>query len=77
MTKDQIAILLDRVDGLPADAQDEILRSIAHIVRRHEEVYRLDPEERADIEQAMAEIERGDPPASDEAVEALFRKYGA
>jgi hypothetical protein len=77
MTRDQIAVLLDRVDGLPSEAQDEILQSIVQIAQRHEGVYCLDPDERADIEAGLAEIERGDPPATDEAVEALFRKYGA
>jgi hypothetical protein len=77
MTREQIAILLDRVESLPSEAQDEILTSIAEITRRHEGVYRLDKEERADISEALAEIERGEPPASDEAVDAVFRKYGA
>lgn len=77
MTKEQIAVLLDRLDGLPPEAHDEILDSIAAIARRHEGVYRLNAAECADIDEALAEIERGEPPASDEAVEAVFRKYGA
>jgi hypothetical protein len=77
MTKEQIAVLLDRVEELPSEAQDEILQSILEIARRHEGVYRLSKEERADIEEALAEIDRGEAPASDDAVEAVFRKYGA
>ena len=77
MTKEQIAVLLERVDSLPLEAHAEIVQSMLDVVQRHEGLYRLSGPERRDVDEALAEIERGDPPASDEAVKALFRKYGA
>ena len=77
MTREQIAALLEHIDELPQAAQDEILRSIEAVVQEHREVYELDPEERADVREALGEIERGEAPASEDEVEAVFRKYGA
>ncbi len=77
MTKELIAILLDRIEELPPQARDEIMRSIVDIMHRHEGTYRLTDEERADVREGLAEIERGEPAATDEEVEAAFRKYGA
>jgi hypothetical protein len=72
MTKQQIAILLERAETWPQEAQDELIRSTLPIERKHGGVYRLDDEERADIREALAEIERGEV-ASDEEVKAAFR----
>jgi predicted transcriptional regulator len=71
MTKQQIAILLERVESWPQEAQDELIRSALAIERRHGGVYRLDDEERADIREGIAEIERGEV-ATDEDVKATF-----
>ena len=71
MTKQQIAILLERVETWPKEAQDELIRSALAIERRHGGMYRLDEEERADIRAGVAEIERAEV-ASDEEVTATF-----
>ena len=71
MTKQQIAILLERVETWPQEAQDELIRSALAIERRHGGMYRLDDEERADIREGVAEIETGDV-AEDEDVKATF-----
>ena len=71
MTKQQIAILLERVETWSQEAQEELIRSAVAIERKHGGVYRLDDEERADILEGLAEIERGEV-ASDEEVKAVF-----
>jgi hypothetical protein len=71
MTRQQIAILLERAETWPQEAQDELIRSALAIERKHGGVYRLDDEERVDILEALAEIERGEV-ASDEEVKAVF-----
>ena len=55
----------------PQEAQDELIRSALAIERRYGGVYRLDGEERADIREGVAEIERGEV-ADDEDVKATF-----
>jgi len=60
MTKQQIAILLERVETWPQEAQDELIRSALAIERRHHGMSRLDEEERADIREGVAEIEIGE-----------------
>jgi len=71
MTKEQIAILLERAETWSEEAQDELVRSALAIARKYEGVYRLDDEERVDIREGVAEIERGEV-ASDEEVRAIF-----
>jgi predicted transcriptional regulator len=71
MTKEQIAILLERAESWPQEAQDELVRSALAIERKHAGIYRLDDQERADIREGLAEIERGEV-ASDEDVRATF-----
>jgi predicted transcriptional regulator len=71
MTKEQIAILLERAETWTQEAQEELVRSALAIERKHAGIYRLDDEERADIREGLAEIERGEV-ASDEDVRATF-----
>jgi predicted transcriptional regulator len=71
MTKQHIAILLERAETWPREAQDELIRSALEIERKHGGVYELDDEELADIEEGLAEIERGEF-ASEEEVKATF-----
>lgn len=71
MTKQQIAILLERAEAWPQEAQDELIRSALAIERRRGGIYRLDDEERADIREGLMEIERGEV-ATDEDVRATF-----
>jgi hypothetical protein len=68
-----LEILIDRVAALPKDAQEEIVRSVVEIEQRHTGVYTLDDDERADVLEALAEIERGEVASDDEAA-ALFKR---
>jgi predicted transcriptional regulator len=71
MTKQQIAILLERAGTWSQEAQDELIRSALEIERKHGGVYELDDGELADIREGLAELERGEL-ASDEEVKATF-----
>lgn len=73
MTKEQLALLLERVEAWPEEAQQELMRSVDEIASRHEPVYELDDEERADILDGLAEIERGEV-ATEEEVRETFRQ---
>ena len=68
--------LIDRVASLPKEAQEEIVRSVVEIEQRHTGVYRLDEEERRDLLEALAEVERGEI-AGDEEAAALFKRLKA
>jgi len=76
MTKDMLAFLLERVEAWPEKAQQELLRAVDEIASRHEPVYELDNEERADILEGLAEIERGEVMTEDE-VREMFRQLRA
>ena len=76
MTKHSIEILLERVASWPEEAQDEFVKSLAEIERKHAGVYRLSEDERAAVQRGLADMRAGRL-ASEEAVEALFSRYGA
>lgn len=76
MTKHSIEILLERVASWPEEAQDEFVKSLAGIERRHAGVYRLSDDERAAVRRGLADLRAGRF-ASDDAVNALFRRFGA
>ena len=65
--------LLDRLAQLPKEAQDEILRKVAEIELRHIGVYRLDDDERADILEALEEVQRGEVVSADEAARVFTK----
>jgi predicted transcriptional regulator len=71
MTKQQIAVLLERAETWSQEAQDELVRTALEIEKKHAGVYQLDEDELADISEGLAEIERGDV-ASDEEVQTTF-----
>jgi predicted transcriptional regulator len=73
MTKEQLAVLLERVETWPEEAQEELLRSANEIARRHDPVYELSDEEHADILEGLAEIERGEV-MTEEEVREMFRQ---
>lgn len=62
------------VSELPAEMQDEIARMILSFVGENEEIYVLSPEEEADIDEALAEVERGELASKDE-VRSVLAKY--
>jgi len=65
--------LIERVAALPKEAQEEVVRSVVEIEQRHNGVYQLDDEERADILEALAEMKRGEVAGDDEAA-AVFER---
>ena len=71
MTKDEIAALLERAEGWPQEAQEELVRSAIDIEKKHAGVYHLNDAERKDIREGLAEIERGEV-ASDADVRKTF-----
>lgn len=73
ITKEQLVLLLERVESWPEEAQEELMRSLDEIASRHEPVYELDDEERADILEGLAEIERGEV-MTEEEVREMFRQ---
>jgi hypothetical protein len=76
MSKEQIAVLLSRLEGLPPEAEAEIMQSIIDIANRHQGVYRLSSEERAAVEEGLARAERGEF-VSDEDMAAFFERHSA
>lgn len=65
---------IEAVRGLPTDRQDmagELLLSLAQA----EPLYRLTPEQIADVKLAMAEADRGEF-ASDQEMTATWQKFG-
>ena len=60
---------------VPAERQDEIARAVMQAAGIDQPVYELTPDERADIREAKAEIERGDI-ATDDEVRAIWANYG-
>ena len=66
---------LERVRAWPKDRQDDAARLLLAIDRRDAEPYALSAEERAEIDAALGEVERGEL-ASDKEVAALFQRFG-
>lgn len=63
--------MLERVRTWPADCQEDAVRVLLELEARHQDIYRLSDEERADILEGLAEIERGEMATEDE-VAAFF-----
>lgn len=74
MTKDQIDEVLERVRKWPKARQEDAVQMLLAMEKLGTEPYRLSPEERADIQNALDEAARGEF-ASDAEVETLFARY--
>jgi predicted transcriptional regulator len=74
MTKTEIDAVLERVRTWPAEKQEDALRALLEIEAEGTEVYKLSDDERAAIEEGMAQARRGEF-ATDEEVAALFARY--
>lgn len=75
MTRAKIDDVFERIRSWPLERQEEAAMMLLALEAQGERpVYVLSDEERADIQEALAEIERGEV-ASDEEVEALFARY--
>ena len=71
MTRDEIALVLERAGNWPEEAQIKLIRAALEIQREHAGLYRLDEAERADLRDAVAEFDRGEV-ASEQDVQAVF-----
>lgn len=67
---------LDAVRQLPADSQDEIARLLLRLAKGEEEPEPIDPDDLPAVLEGLAQIRRGEF-ASDEEVEAAFRRFEA
>jgi hypothetical protein len=76
MTKKGLEILLERVAAWPEAAQEEFVRSLSDIEKKHLGIYQLSAEERVAVRQGLREMREGRI-ASDEAVAAVFARYRA
>jgi len=73
MTREQLDALLDRVRSWPSERQDEAAALLLALEAEGNEVYRPCPEQEAELEEALREIERGEV-ASEEDIAAAFRR---
>jgi len=71
MTKEQIDAVFERVRTWPAEKREEAASLLLSI--ESEGFYELSPEEEADLNEALAEMERGEV-ASEEDVARAFRR---
>jgi predicted transcriptional regulator len=72
MTREQLDALFDRVRSWPTDRQEEAAGILLSLEAEGEEVYRPTPEQGAELEEALREIDRGEV-ASEEEVRSAFR----
>ena len=63
-------------EQITPEAEAEIIRSIVEIANRHQGVYCLSPEERAAIEEGLAQAERGEFVRDDD-MAAFFKRHSA
>ena len=63
-----------RLSDWPKEACDDLWKALDEIEQRHDLIYHLTDEERADLEQALKEVEEG-LFASEEEVKAVFDLY--
>ncbi len=73
MTRNEIEAILDRVRTWPEERQEDAARMLLALEENGSGVYRLDDDERADIEAAIRDDDQGRI-ASDKDVEAVFSR---
>ncbi len=66
---------IQRLRSLPREKQDEFARLLLRLTGEEQPHYQLTSEEEVDLDQADAEIERGEF-ATDEEVRAVWAKHG-
>lgn len=72
MTKEQLEAVFDRVRSWPESRQQEAI-GLLLAIESETGVYELSAEEQADLEEALAEMDRGEV-ATEEEVNAVFRR---
>jgi hypothetical protein len=65
---------VEKVQTLPPEMQEQAARMLLTYAGEEEPIYELTPEELADLEEAQAEMSRGEF-ASEAEVKAVFDKY--
>ena len=73
MTREQIDAIFERAREWPLDRQEEAAEMLLILEDRAKGIDHLSDEEGADIDEALAEVKRGEV-ASDEEVAALFAR---
>jgi predicted transcriptional regulator len=73
LTREEIEAILDRVRTWPLERREEAAQMLLALEERGTGFYELSPEEEAEIDEALAEVERGEV-ASDEEVAAFFNR---
>lgn len=76
MTKADIEAVFERVRTWPIERQEDAVNVLLRMEAIGTEPYELDDEERAALDEALAEADRGEF-ASDEEVAAFFAKHRA
>ena len=76
MTKQGLEILFEHVATWPAEAQEELVQSMAAIEKKHLGVYRLNDEERMAVRRGLREM-RERKIATDDEVAEVFNRYRA
>ena len=66
---------VERLRSLPPAMQDDLARVLLQLTGEEQPVYQLTPEEEADLDEADAEIARGEF-ATDDQVQAVWAKHG-
>lgn len=74
MTREQIDSILERVRTWPEARQEDAALLLLAMEGQDMNLYRLSEEERADIDEALEEMARGEV-ASDEEVAAVFNRF--
>jgi predicted transcriptional regulator len=73
MTREQVDSILERVRTWPQARQEDAALLLLAMEAQDTEPYRLSEEERAEIDEALEEVARGEV-ASDEEVAAVFNR---
>ena len=76
MTKQGLEILFEHVATWPAEAQEELVQSMAAIEKKHLGVYRLNDEKRMAVRRGLREM-RERKIATDDEVAEVFNRYRA
>ncbi len=75
MISKRLETVLEAVKAWPLERQDAAAEVLEHMNRLASAAYKLSDEERADLEEALAEARRGEF-ASDAEVAAMFARHG-
>lgn len=73
MTKEELESLFDRIRALPPEKLVEVEEVLEWLERRDSSIYVLTEEERADLDDALAEVDRGEVATAEEVVAVFGR----